>query len=848
MAEKKVSGKTNKNTTRDRSYDDFVEQYSSNLRKRSTRTVNEPVRKRVVAEAKESRCGEIDPHTTVNPATSHQIFTKRSGKILSDDTGFKAKNYNQRFELAPEMPDLSNNDNAEELALNTITGQQTMADLVPENIQDEISVPIESQISNDNQNAFADAYKAFRNDTPLTFGKSEKLRAIARTAADDAGMEPENQLSFPAFDPLFKFPEESGDAKKSRKKIKTKKKKNISEEKQIFDIDEKEIVTKKSSKEEEKEKTPAEENKKAVLDKKSRFFEFLTDSGLSQDDEPEFEINEKFEIRNVMSILTKQSRLALIKTCCLLFCSILLMILLFAIDDSKQILKSVLSFILLIFSAIICLKEISEGIQDTIKKKITPGSGTLMIFVSAVIQTVISFFSASDVAILAPAAIMTMTTATMPKFFLSNNAKLTSGLMLSDNISVFRTASESGIDGVIKEKFTSGQGELRYSSKTVFITGVMKKLTNAIPGPFGISAANIMVLLFAFVSGIASGIISADVMSGMVAFSGIVITCLPVSYIFTAAALLYNTNNALAANKASLISCKCASDITATKAIVFNTSDIIEQSACSIHGVKAFSHTDPQKATLYCASAINAGLSPLAYIMKQVTDQSDTPVPEAEHIDVFSSGGIEATVENCVVHLGSREFLAEKGIYIPDENYEEKFLTGDRKLLYFAMDGKFSMLLIVSYHIKRSVAAFFKYLSANDIKIVVHSSDPNITPAYITKKCRLKENTVFETENAQAAYFSDKEKRTESALPADAFTDGSIKAVSTLIRSAFTLNKKTELLPFVLYMMSAICAILIAVPVFLGSAAVISNVYIILLRTVSFFISIGVIRFLTKQK
>ena len=524
------------------------------------------------------------------------------------------------------------------------------------------------------------------------------------------------------------------------------------------------------------------------------------------------------------------------------------MILLFVIDDSKHILKSVLSLILLLFSGIICFKEISDGIHDATKKKITLNSGTVLIFISAVIQTVVSFFSSADISILAPSAIMTMTTATMPKFFLSNNAKLTSGLMLSDNISVFRTASESGIDGVIKEKFTNGQGELRYTSKAVFITGVMKKLTNAIPGPFGIGAANIMVLLFALVSGIASGIISADIMAGMVAFTGIVITCLPVSYVFTAAALLYNTNNALAENKASLISCKCASDITATKAVVFNTSDIIEQSACSIHGVKAFSHTDPQKATLYCASAINAGLSPLAYIMKQVTDQSDIPVPEAEHIDVFSSGGIEATVENCVVHLGSREFLEERGIYVPDENYEEKFLTGDRKLLYFAMDGKFSMLLIVSYHIKRSVAAFFKYLSANDIKIVVHSSDPNITPAYIIKKCKLKENTVFETENAQAAYFADKEKRTESALPADTFTDGSIKAISTLIRSAFNLNKKTELLPFVIYMMSAICAILIAVPVFLGSAAAISNLYIVLLRIASFFISIGVIKFLTKQK
>lgn len=850
MAEKKVSGKTKNNTPeRDRTYDDFLAQYGSELRKRSTRTINEPVRKKENTETKESRCGEIDPHTTINPATEHQIFTKRSGRILSDDTGFKAKSYNQRFELTPEMPEIRDESAQEELTQDTIIGQQTMADMVSENVQENISVPIEGQISNDEQDTFAAAYKSFRNDTPLSFGKSEKLRAIARTAADDAGMEPESQLSFPAFDPLFKFPEEKTENKKSRKKKKIKPERIKPEEKQIFDIDEKEIVTKSPQEEQdEKNSSPSPEETAEIHDRKSKFFEFLTDSGASQEIEAPFEIGNKNEIRNILNILTKQSRIALIKSCGLFVLGIILMILLLVIDETKNTLHSVLSFIFLILSGIVCIKELTDGIKDTGKKKITLSSCILLIFASALLQTVISFFSVTDGVILAPSAIIVMAAVTMPKFFLSNNSKLTSGMFLSDSVSIFRTASEGGIDGVISEKFTNGKGHLRYSSGAMFATGLIKKLTNAIPRPFGVNAAIIMVIIFAFIAGLASGFISSSVMAGMTAFTGMVITCLPVSYAFTASFLLYNTNNSLSKNKSSLISYRCAAEVTETKAIVFNTSDIIEQSACSIHGVKAFGHTDPQKATLYCAAAINAGLSPLAHIMKQVTDQSETEVPEAEEVEIFSSKGIKATVENSVVLLGNSEFLKENGIYIPDENYEEKFLTGDRKLLYFAMDGKFTMLMIVSYHIKRSVAAFFKYLTANDIKLVIHSSDPNITPAYIMKKCKLKEDTVFETENAEAAYFSDKEKRTESALPADVFTDGSITALSSLIRSAFTLNKTINILPFVIYMLSAICALLIAAPVFLGSAASISNVYVVLLRIISFAVSIFAIKLLSKQK
>ena len=850
MAEKKVSGNIKKNSSAGNSaYNDFLAEYSSQLRKRSTRTVNEPVRKKETDIAQESRCGEIDPHTTVNPATEHQIFTKRSGRILSDDTGFKAKSYHQRFELTPELPEIRDKNAQEELQIGTIVGQQTMADLVAGNVQEEISVPIEGQISDEENDMFSAAYNALKNTPAFDFGKSEKLRAIARTAADDAGMEPESQLSFPAFDPLFKFPEEKTDNKKIRKNKKVKPKKIKKEEKQSFDIDEKEIVTKAI------QETPDEpqseisaEIKTEISDRKNRFFEFLADTGTSNEVEAPFEINSKNEIRNVLKMLTKQSRSALIKSAGLLILGIILMIILLVVDKTKNVLQATLSLVFLILSGIICIKEFTDGIKDFGKKKITLNSCMLLIFASALVQTFIAFFSLTGGVILSPAAIFTMVAVIIPKFFLSNNSKLTSGMFISDSLSIFRTASEGGIDGVISEKFTNGNGTLRYSLSALFATGLMKKLTNAIPKPFGANAAFVMVIVFALLAGIASGFISSSILSGMTAFTGMIITCLPVSYAFTAAVILYNTNNALAKNKSSLISYKCAADVTETKAIVFNTSDIIEQSACSIHGVKAFGNINPQRATLYCASAINAGLSPLAHIMKQVTDQSDKNIPEAKNTEIFSSGGIKATVENSVVLLGSREFLKENNVYIPEDNYEEKFLTGDRKLLYFAIDGKFTMLLIVSYHIKRSVAAFFKYLSANDIKIVIHSSDPNITPAYITKKCKLKDDSVFETESAEAAYFADKEKKTEIALPADVFTDGSITAVSNLIRNAFTLKKTIEILPFVIYAMSAVCALLIAAPVFLSSAAAINNIYIILLRIISFAGSVIAIKLLSKQK
>ena len=96
MAEKKVSGK-NKNISQkrvrtrntDSVYEDFLVKYGQDLRKRSTRTVSEPKKNTEKPQNAESaRCGEINPHLSVNPAAEHHILTKRSERILADDSNF----------------------------------------------------------------------------------------------------------------------------------------------------------------------------------------------------------------------------------------------------------------------------------------------------------------------------------------------------------------------------------------------------------------------------------------------------------------------------------------------------------------------------------------------------------------------------------------------------------------------------------------------------------------------------------------------------------------------------------------------------------------------------------------
>ncbi len=862
MAEKKVSTKNRtrislsgkERAEKDAVYNDFVDKYGQELRKRTTRVVNEPAKKmhRNEEEIVSSRCEEIDPHTTVNPAVQHHIITKRTGRILSDDTGFKAHSYNDRFELTQEMPEMRPEDSETQIetAQAEIPGQQTMADLFS---GESVSVPVEAQISEEIQDPFSSAYEQLKAHG-ADFGKSEKLRAIARTAADDASMEPESQIAFPAFDPLFTFPEK--DEKKKERKIKHKDKKvKVKEEK--FDIDESNIVTHDS------EITPAEEKNEAVEDSKKlanerrqKFFDFLKDSGNTGETEPLFEISGKNEIRETNKKLASAARTALIKSGLLLLFGIILFII-SAVFDAKAdstirsvpVLYTGISFIFLIFAGVICLKEILEGFKDFSKKKLTINTGAIFILFSALIQNISAFiFNASfpgNVHILTPAAIISLITVMLPKFFLSNNSRLAVGMFSgADNLSVLKTARESGIDGTLISKYGNEKAVVRYHQKTDFVTGLMGKLTNAIPKPFASNASYVFIVAFAVIVAVASGFIGKSFMTGVTTFSAVIITCLPITYVLSASVLLYNTNNSLASKKASLLSYRCAGELTETRAFIFDACELVEQSACSIHGIKAFGNYDPRKTTLYAASAINAAYSPLAGIINQVIEQSGEAVPEAEDVNVTVFKGIEATVEGHRVLIGSYDFLKEAKVVLPEEDFEEKFITGDRKLIFIAVDGRFSMLMTVSYHIKRSVSAFIKFLAEKGISIVIHSADPNITPAFIAKKSKIKEDMIFAAETGEAAYLRAIENKTESLIPADVFTDGSMNTLSALIRNAFRLRSYIDLLPLVVYAFSVVSALLIAAPVLLGSIMSISNLYILIIRIVGIavFIAIGTIK------
>ena len=847
MAEKKVGGKPKKNTTEYSSasrlqqaeYDAFLSEYGHGLRIRNTRTVPEPRKKRAETDdIKESRCVSIDPHTTVNPAAEHQIFTKRTGRILSDDTGFKAMSYNDRFALKPEMPEIDASQS--EVAQggfddSSVPGQQTMADLVAGKTE-EIAVPVEAKITED-ANMFSQAYKIMRSEEGVNFGKSEKLRAIARTAADDAGMEPDSQLVFPAFAPLFGFPQEEKGKKKHLKK--KNKKADKQEQSAVFDIEESNIVTSHTAQDAEKneETKSAEEYAADKKYKAKRFFETINNAGLAEVD-PAFEMTDKSDIRPTLQKLRKSLFTQLVKSAILAVMSIVLGIVSAVASDI-----AVVSIVFLLLAGVVCIRELADGIKDISKLKFSSYcAGGLLIYAFTLLQTITAAVSDESVKVLAPCGIFMMIMLTLPKMLLDDNAQTAVSIFADGKgVSLLKPLAESGIEGSVLSQHSADGKDVRYSVKTEFAAGLMKKLTNAIPAPFAGNTMFIFTVVFAVITGIAAGIRNGSFAGAVTGFDAMLICCLPVTYTLSAAALLFMADKKLAKNRTSIISYKSATALTRTKAVVLADNSIIDASACTVHGVKFYGHTDSKDAALCCAAVMNSADMPLAEIMKKVIEQGEeeTEIPVADDY-ILNSKGVAAIYGSKRILLGTKEFLTENRVFVPDDDSEETHISGDRKLLYLAVNGEFCMLLVVSYHIKRNVSNFIKYLVKKDMNIIIHSADPNITAEYVEKKCKLKSGSVSVLNETETAYFKDKASKTETVLPAYMFTDGKIASVAQLFRAAYFLSASVNLLPVIIFALCVAAALAVAIPVISGSMWAAGNLYIIIIRLISLAVGAGI--------
>ena len=121
-------------------------------------------------------------------------------------------------------------------------------------------------------------------------------------------------------------------------------------------------------------------------------------------------------------------------------------------------------------------------------------------------------------------------------------------------------------------------------------------------------------------------------------------------------------------------------------------------------------------------------------------------------LEIHRGLGFAAWCDNNHIQIGTRCFLEQEGVALPDEDYENQHSkNGELQILYLAVSGNVHAMFVIRYVGGRNIARSLAALQQENIRLLVTSLDPSLTAKHITEAYRLPEGMVTLLDQEQCA-------------------------------------------------------------------------------------------------
>ena len=180
--------------------------------------------------------------------------------------------------------------------------------------------------------------------------------------------------------------------------------------------------------------------------------------------------------------------------------------------------------------------------------------------------------------------------------------------------------------------------------------------------------------------------------------------------------------------------------------------DLFTPESAQLEDIRIFKGGRIDRAILYAASVLNQSHGTLRGLFRQIVeDRTDILFP-VKDMEVHQGLGFSAWCDNNRILIGTRRYLEQEGVPLPDEEYEaEHSKDGELQILYLAVSGTLHAMFVLRYVGGRNVARSLAVLQKQNIRLLVTSQDPSLTARHITEAYRLPEGMITLLDGEQCA-------------------------------------------------------------------------------------------------
>ncbi len=184
--------------------------------------------------------------------------------------------------------------------------------------------------------------------------------------------------------------------------------------------------------------------------------------------------------------------------------------------------------------------------------------------------------------------------------------------------------------------------------------------------------------------------------------------------------------------------------------IQVDADDLFTADSVTLEDIRIFKGGRIDRAILYAASVLNQSCDTLRGLFRQIIeDRTDILFP-VKDLEVHQGLGFTAWCDNNRVLIGSRQFMEQEGVALPEQQYEDQHSkNGELQILYLAVSGNVHAMFVLRYVGGRNVARSLAALQRENIRLLVTCQDPSLTAKHITEAYRLPEGMVVLLDQAQ---------------------------------------------------------------------------------------------------
>ena len=181
--------------------------------------------------------------------------------------------------------------------------------------------------------------------------------------------------------------------------------------------------------------------------------------------------------------------------------------------------------------------------------------------------------------------------------------------------------------------------------------------------------------------------------------------------------------------------------------------DLFTADSAQLEDIRIFKGGRIDRAILYAASVLNESHGTLKGLFRQIVEERTDILFPVKDLEQHHGLGFSAWCDNNRILIGTRCYLEQEGVPLPDEEYEmQHSKNGELQILYLAVSGNLHAMFVLKYVGGRNVARSLAVLQKENIRLLVTCQDPSLTAHHITEAYRLPEGmiTVLDQEQCNA--------------------------------------------------------------------------------------------------